>query len=183
MFIVVIVVAAGIWYFVLGGPSGSSSSVEDTLTKKPSNAFQVRVGSVQSDGSFRGQVEPADRQAKRGLEAIGTDERVTLRLADLEPLDPVRDECWAAEGQAAIKELIGGRIWVDPDDVDQQGRGTFLVYAWNADDVFVQEKLLRDGDARVFVGQVRPALEDVLAEAEEEAATAERGQWGTCAAQ
>ena len=181
LFIVVIVLAAAIWYFFLGGPSGSVSDSDASSVKKPHNAFEMTVSSVQGDGSFRGKVEQSGRHAQKGLERIGTYDRVTIRLADVEPINEVRDGCWAEEGQKAIKDLIGARIWVDPTDVDEAGSGTFLVYAWNRDDVLVQEKLLADGDGKAFAGRTSTKYDEALSAAEDEAAAAERGLWGACA--
>lgn len=178
LFIVVIVLAGGIWYFLNGGPSGTDG--EESAVKKPHNAFEMTVSSVQEDGSFRGKVEPSGRHAQAGLERIGSYDRVTLRLADVEPQRPVQDPCWIDEGQAAIKDLIGARIWVDPKSVEEDGRGRFLVHAWNRSDAFVQEELLRDGDARLFGGRVAVAYRDALEAAEDEAAAEERGLWGAC---
>jgi hypothetical protein len=178
LFIAVIVVAAFIWYFITGGPG--SKKDDDSKVKKPWNAVEMTVSSVQSDGSFRGRIERAGRHAEKGFSKIGTYDRVNLRLADVEPPQPVRDECWVEEGQKALTKLMGARIWVDPDDIERQGSGTFTVYAWNRSDAFVQEKLLRDGDGKVFAGRLSAQYADALTAAEDEASAAQRGLWKTC---
>ncbi|RYI98723.1 MAG: hypothetical protein EON52_27550 [Actinomycetales bacterium] len=142
----------------------------------------MTVGPVKSDGTFRGRVERSGRYADQGLEAIGTDDSVTLRLADVEQLDPVRAPCWSKEGQTAIDELVGARIWVDSNDVQEDRRGRFLIYAWNRDDAFVQETLLREGDVALFSGRVSARYRTVLESAEETAAKGDVGRWGACGA-
>jgi len=179
LMIVAVVIAGAVVYAVSGG---SSSSDEAGSVKKPYDAFEMTVSAVRSDGSFRGKVEQSGRYAEKGLRAIGTYERVALRLADVEPPQPVRDPCWIDEGRRAVKDLIGARIWVDPKDVEQQGSGTFTVYAWNRSGTFVQERLLRDGDGKAFAGRRSARYDAALATAEDEAASAERGLWGTCGA-
>ncbi len=179
LMIVVVVLAGGIWYLLDGGPSGSDDDGASSV-RKPHDAFEMTVSSVQQDGSFRGKVETSGRYARDGLERLGTDERVTLYLADVAAQEPVRDPCWVEEGQDAIKELVGARIWVDADSVERERDGVFGVHAWNRDDVLVQEQLLRDGDGRVLGGRLSPRYGDVLVAAEEDAAAAERGLWGAC---
>ena len=175
--IAAVVVAGVILYVVTGGPDGPSDA---DAVKKPSGAVEMTVSSVRPDGTFRGKIERSGRYADEGLQRIGTYDRVTLRLADVEPPQPVRDPCWIEEGQKAVKDLIGARIWIDPQDVQQQGSGTFTVYAWNRKGTFVQEQLLRDGDGKAFAGRLSVRYRDSLTSAEDEAAAAERGLWGAC---
>lgn len=178
--VVVVLVAGGIFYLIGGG----SDTVEvSSSVKKPYDAVEMTVSSVRSDGRFRGMIERSGRYADKGLRTIGTYDRVYLRLADVEPPQPVRDPCWIDEGQNALDDLIGARIWVDPKDVQEQGSGTFTVYAWNRSGTFVQEQLIRDGDAKVFAGRLSSTYRDALTAAEDEASAAERGLWGACAGQ
>ncbi|KQY59901.1 hypothetical protein ASD11_10330 [Aeromicrobium sp. Root495] len=177
MLMVAIVVVGGIFYLVKGG--SSKESVEPGA-KKPYDAFVMTVGSVKSDGTFRGRVERTGRYASKGLRAVGTNDFVSLRLADLQQLEPVRDPCWTEEGRRAIDDLIGARIWVEATTVERDRRGRFLVFAWNRDDTFVQEQLLRDGNAALFSGRLDVRHRDVLGAAEEAAAKGDVGRWGTC---
>lgn len=181
LFIAVIVVAGFVWYFITGGPG--SPKDDDTKVKKPWNAFEMTVSSVRSDGTFSGKVEESGKNSQKGLQQIGTFDRVTLRLADVEPPQPVRDPCWIEEGQDAIEDLIGARIWVDPTNLMKQGSGTYTVFAWNRSGTLVQEQLLRDGDGKAFGGDLTVKYRDVLAAAEDEAAAAKRGLWGACKAE
>lgn len=178
LMIVVVVLAAGMFFFfrdyIPGSGDGPSS------LKKPSAAIEMRVMGVQLDGTIRAKVEQSGRQADVGLSKFGSYDNVDLRLADVEAPDTVRDECWAEEGKEAIEDLVGSRIWVNPSYIKTERGGRFLVYAWNRDDVFVQEQLLLDGDATLFAGNVSSYAEDVLTAAEDEASAADRGLWKAC---
>ena len=176
--IVVVVVAAGIFYFINGGPGSSGS---DGSTNRPSGAIEVNVGRVSYDGTFSGQVTPSGRNARKGYQEFGTDQKVRLRLLDIEPRRRISDKCWREESQEAIDDLIGSRIWVDANNVREQGSGTFTVYAWNRAKTFVQEQLLRDGNGKIIGDGVSyPKYEDALVAAEDEADKADRGLWKAC---
>lgn len=179
MLMIVVVLLAGGLYFVFGDNlpgSGDGPSSKD----KPHNAIELRVLGVQDDGTIRAKVERSGRQADVGLSKFGTYDNIDLRLADVEAPEPVRDPCWSEEGKEAIEDLVGSRIWVDPSYIKEERGGRFLVYAWNGDDVFVQEQLLLDGDATLFAGNVSSFAEDVLTAAEDKASAADRGLWKAC---
>ncbi len=179
LLVVALIIAGAAYYLVTGGSSTSG----DGKTNKPHDTFVMTVSSVQPDGTFRGKIERSDRHAKKGLAKVGTYDYVTLRLADLQELDPVRDDCWAQEGVDAIQDLIGGRIEIDPDTVEEDSSGRFLVHAWTKDDAFIQQELLEAGDATLYSGHVGPTHKKVLEDAEAEAAKAEKGRWATCGAE
>ncbi len=175
--VAVVVVAGVIFYFINGGSGGDD---QGSITR-PSNAIEMKVGAVRSDGTFTGQVEPAGRNAQNGLKKFGTDDRVTLRLLDIEPPLTFGDTCWRDEGKEAIEDLVGARIWVDANHVRERGSGTFTVYAWNRAGTFVQEQLVRDGNGKIIGDGVSyPRYRDSLTAAEDEADAADRGLWGAC---
>ena len=176
--IVVVVVAGVIFYFINGGPGGSGPAWS---TKRPSGAIEMNVGRVSYDGTFTGQVVSSGRNARKGYQEFGTDEKVRLRLLDIEPPLRFGEKCWRDESQKAIDDLVGSRIWVHPTYVREQGSGTFTVYAWNRSKTFVQEQLLRDGDGKIIGDGVSfPTYEDALVAAEDEADKADRGLWKAC---
>lgn len=176
---IVVVVVAGVIFYVTGGGPGSSG--KDGSTARPSGAIEMSVGRVSYDGTFRGRVEPAGRNARQGMQQFGTDQEVRLRLLDIEPPRRFGAPCWREESQKAIDGLIGSRIWVDPNNIRQQGSGTFTVYAWNRSATFVQEQLLRDGNGRIVGDGVSyPRYRAALVTAEDEADAADRGLWKAC---
>lgn len=176
--IVVVVVAAGIFYFINGGPGSSGTNGS---TNRPSGAIEMNVGRVSYDGTFSGQVVSTGRNARKGLQEFGTDQKVRLRLLDIEPPPRFGEKCWRDESQKAIEDLVGSRIWVAPNNVREQGSGTFTVYAWNRSKIFVQEQLLRDGNGKIIGDGVSyPRYEDALVAAEDEADKADRGLWKAC---
>ncbi len=100
---------------------------------------------------------------------------------------PERGECFYSESRAYMKELLSDediRIEKDISGSDRYDRLLRYVYVPSNDpqddDVFVNEKMIREGYAKVLAIAPDNRYRDLLSSAEEEAKKKLRGIWGSC---
>jgi len=110
---------------------------------------------------------------------------VRIRLLGIDA--PERGECGYAESRAFLTQLVAGkpiRIEKDITGADQYDRLLRYVYlpsaAAAADDVLVNDALLRAGHARTLGIAPDNRYRDLFATAQEQAKQASRGIWGAC---
>lgn len=149
-----------------------------TRAEVPDDAQRVEVRWV-SDGDTVGV-----RAEGRGVLAAGEDTTVRLLLVDT-PESKHRDlpvQCFAQRATRATERLLpeGSRAWVQADRelLDQYDRA--LLYVWNADGTFVNERLVRRGFARVEWYRPNDRHLDRIRAAERAARDAGRGLWSHC---
>ncbi|MEJ8545421.1 thermonuclease family protein [Brevibacillus borstelensis] len=112
---------------------------------------------------------------------IGTGEKVRLIGVDtpetVKPNHPV--EPYGKEASNFTKELLTGqevRLVFDVEPHDRYKR--LLAYVYLMDGTFVNEKLVREGYARIMTVPPNVAKADVFLQAEREAREQNRGLWG-----
>ncbi len=132
-----------------------------------------------SDGDTIGVRATAPGTIRQGVDT-------TVRLLEIDtpeskaPHRPV--ECFALKATRVTTRLLprGSVVWLEYDRelIDRYGRT--LAYVWNADGVFVNERLVGRGLARaVYFRPNDKHLEQIRA-AEERAKAAGRGLWSHC---
>lgn len=144
----------------------------------PADAQRVEVRWI-SDGDTVGV-----RAEGRGVLAAGADTTVRLLLIDT-PESKHRDlpvQCFAQRATRATERLLpeGSDAWVQADRelLDQYDRA--LLYVWNTDGTFVNERLVRRGFARVEWYRPNDRHLDRIRAAERAAREAGRGLWSHC---
>jgi micrococcal nuclease len=113
---------------------------------------------------------------------LGTGERVRYIGIDTpETVDPRKEvQCFGKEASVKNKELVEGkevRLVKDVSDKDKYGRLLRYVYVG---DVFVNEKLVSEGYARVATYPPDVAYAERFIEAERVARENKLGLWGGC---
>lgn len=113
---------------------------------------------------------------------LGTGERVRYIGIDTpETVDPRKEvQCFGKEASAKNKELVEGkevRLVKDVSDKDKYGRLLRYVYVG---DVFVNEKLVSEGYARVATYPPDVAYAERFIEVERVARENKLGLWGGC---
>lgn len=117
----------------------------------------------------------------------GEDGEVTVRLLEVDapeskhPREPV--QCHAVAAARALRRLLPdgstARVLADRDPTDRYGRS--LLYVWNRDGVFVNERLVRRGFARAVLFEPNDLHIARMRRAEERARGSGEGLWGACA--
>jgi micrococcal nuclease len=103
---------------------------------------------------------------------IGVDTPETVK-----PNHPV--EPYGKEASEFSKKLLTGQTVTLKFDVEPHDRyGRLLAYVYMADGTFVNEKLVRDGYARIMTVPPNVAYADLFLEAERDAREHNRGLWG-----
>lgn len=118
-------------------------------------------------------------------DTIDIENDVRIRLLGIDA--PERDACFADEATEELRKLLTGahiRIEKDISGADRYDRLLRYVYISaddpNEDDVFVNEKLVRDGFAKAYGEAPDNRYRDLLASAQEDAKQNKRGLWGAC---
>jgi micrococcal nuclease len=118
-------------------------------------------------------------------DTIEIENQVKLRLIGID--SPERDECGYQEAKDFLAQLLTGehvRIEKDISGADQYGRLLRYVYLpaseSAADDVLVNEALIRAGHAQTLAIAPDNRYRDLFATAQEEAKQAQKGIWGQC---
>jgi micrococcal nuclease len=160
------------------GPSGTSMPKAPRPPAAPRGAQRVEVAWV-SDGDT-----VAVRAVGRGVLARGVVEHVRLLEIDTpESKDPdLPVQCFALRATSATERLLprGSAAWVVPDRELRDRYGRALLYVWNADGVFVNDRLVRRGFARAVLFRPNDRYIDLMRAAEAEARAAGRGLWSAC---
>lgn len=110
----------------------------------------------------------------------------TVRLLEVDapeskdPEGPV--ECFGLRSAQALARLLptGSVAMVARDRELHDRYGRFLLYVWNADRVFVNERLVRRGFARAVLFEPNALHIGVMRRAEAAARSAGAGLWSTC---
>lgn len=179
--VVVSLVACG------AGTEAPTDRSGDSPSPTPSGAYVAGWPSVEAPSPADlspGSRATADSQGVRVLEVTDGD---TLRVSVSGAPDRVRliginspesDECFAAEAQAALDQLVGGRdieLVRDVSERDQFGR--LLAYVF-VEDLHVNEEMVRRGYALARRYPPDTARELELVEAQRAAEEEEVGMWG-----
>lgn len=172
------VTLAGCGFAPGGAPSSDGGATTVAPLDVPDDAQRVEIRWV-SDGDTVGV-----RAVGRGVLARSEDTTVRLLLIDT-PESKHRDlpvQCFAQRATRATERLLpeGSDAWVQADRelLDQYGRA--LLYVWNADGTFVNERLVRRGFARVEWYRPNDRHLDRIRAAERAARDAGRGLWSHC---
>jgi micrococcal nuclease len=156
--------------------SGAASAPEPLAV--PRGAQKVTIAWV-SDGDT-----VVVRAVSRGVLAVGELEHVRLLEIDTpESKDPdLPVQCFALRATAATERLLprGSVAWVAPDRELRDRYGRALLYVWNADGVFVNERLVRRGFAKAVLFRPNDGHIELMREAEVVARAAGRGLWSAC---
>jgi micrococcal nuclease len=164
------------------GPAASASAAPTPEALRPPaappGAQRVEVAWV-SDGDT-----VAVRAVGRGVLARGVVEHVRLLEIDTpESKDPdLPVQCFALRATKATERLLprGSAAWVVPDRELRDRYGRALLYVWNADGVFVNDRLVRRGFARAVLFRPNDRYIALMRAAEDEARAARRGLWSAC---
>lgn len=124
------------------------------------------------------------RAVGRGALPRGVD--TTVRLLEIDtpeskhPDLPV--QCFAPRATRALERLApaGSTAWLVADREGSDRYHRALRYLWNADGVFVNERLVRRGFARAVLYAPNDRFIDRIRAAEGEARHRDRGLWGAC---
>jgi micrococcal nuclease len=154
---------------------GSPPPAIATSVRAPAGAQSARVRSIVDGDTLHLVASGAGP-----LEA-GRDERVRL-LEINAPEIHGKVQCYGPEATTALGRLtpVGStvRVVADKDGHDRYGRP--LLYVWSADGTFVNEALVREGDAVPLLIAPNDRFIDVIRAAERGAKSERRGQWETC---
>jgi micrococcal nuclease len=154
---------------------GGSPPAIATSVRAPAGAQSARVRSIVDGDTLHLLASGAGP-----LEA-GRDERVRL-LEINAPEIHGKVQCYGPEATTALGRLtpVGStvRVVADKDGHDKYGRP--LLYVWSADGTFVNEALVREGDAVPLLIPPNDRFIDVIRAAERGAKSERRGQWETC---
>lgn len=124
------------------------------------------------------------RAVRRGPLPRGVD--TTVRLLEIDtpesqhPDLPV--QCFALRATRALERLapVGSSAWLVADREESDRYHRALRYLWNADGVFVNERLVRRGLARAVLVAPNDRFIDRVRAAEDDARRNGRGLWGAC---
>ena len=107
----------------------------------------------------------------------------TVRYIGMDTPEPYRDgepACYSAEATARNKELVSGIqvvLVADVEDADKYGRLLRYVYAQN---ILVNEVLVREGFATTMTIKPNTRMKDLFSQAEINARTERTGLWKEC---
>ncbi len=174
-FVALSLIVVGFWWYWHENPQAGPTP----MPNRPADAQEVKVGFLADGDSFEVTPVTSGRwisgTAAVRLRLLGVD-APELRGADGRP------ECWAEAAKSELLKLApaGASLWVRGDTEARDRFGRYLVYAWTADGVFVNERLAATGAVREL--SIAPnfgydsRLHDTVAEARAE----RRGLWGSC---
>ena len=118
-------------------------------------------------------------------DTIGIENDVRIRLLGINA--PDRTECFYEESKLFLRELLeDGVITIRKDISGADRHGRLLRYVLvpsdtpEEDDVFVQERMVREGYAKTFAVAPNNEFRDLLSSAQQEAREKGRGLWGAC---
>lgn len=160
-------------------------------------AIGAIIATLLAGGSAGGYVLVRDHQADLFEESvhqvvhvvdgdtIDIENEVRIRLLGIDA--PEKDECFFEESRAAAEELMEEQhITIEKDISGSDRYGRLLRYVYvpaedpAADELFVNEHLVREGYAFAYGETPDNRYRDLLAAAQEEARTKERGVWAAC---
>lgn len=126
-------------------------------------------------------VDITDGDTLRLRDGTGAVENVRLVGIDTPEVYPVY-ECFGDEAEAELLRLapIGSTLLVDPDVDPFDDYDRLLLYLWNDDDTFINLALVEGGFAEAIRVAPNDRHFDALLDAENAAANAGRGMWGSC---
>jgi micrococcal nuclease len=118
-------------------------------------------------------------------DTIDIENDIRIRLLGID--SPERDECGYAEAQSFLESLVtDAHINLEKDISGADRYDRLLRYVYlpaneiRADDVLVNEAVLRAGHAKTLAIAPDNRYRDLFASAQDEARRAERGLWGMC---
>ncbi|MFS0866318.1 thermonuclease family protein [Microbacterium sp. 179-B 1A2 NHS] len=163
-----VLVAAGIW-MLLASDLAPPSATTPAAAELPADATPFTVTHV-----FDGDTLEARR---------GDAEPVRIRLIGIDtPEGTPAPECGADAARDRLRELLpeGSTVWAATDREETDRYGRLLRYAWNADEVFVNGTLVREGHASALRVEPNTTHAAAFAESESLARRDGAGQWGAC---
>jgi micrococcal nuclease len=142
--------------------------VDDGITAPP-DAHEMTV------------VDITDGDTLRLRDDSGAVENVRLVGIDTPEVYP-EYECYGDEAEAELLRLapVGSTLLVDPDIDPFDDYGRLLLYLWNDDGTFINLALVDGGFAEAIRVAPNDLYFDELLDAENGAATAGLGMWGSC---
>jgi micrococcal nuclease len=126
-------------------------------------------------------VDITDGDTIRLRDGSGAIEKVRLVGIDTPEVYPVY-ECFGDEAEAELLRLapIGSTLVVDPDVDPFDDYDRLLLYLWNDDGTFINLALVEGGFAEAIRVAPNDRHFDELRDAEDSAARANLGMWGSC---
>jgi micrococcal nuclease len=126
-------------------------------------------------------IDITDGDTLRLRDAGGGTENVRLIGIDTPEVYPVY-ECFGDEAEAELLRLapVGSTLLVDPDVDPFDDYDRLLLYLWNDDGTFINLELVEGGFAEAIRVAPNDLYFDDLRAAEDAAARANLGMWGSC---
>jgi micrococcal nuclease len=126
-------------------------------------------------------IDITDGDTLRLRDAGGGTENVRLVGIDTPEVYPVY-ECFGDEAEAELLRLapVGSTLLVDPDLDPFDDYDRLLLYLWNDDGTFINLALVEGGFAEAIRVAPNDLHFDELLAAEDAAARADLGMWGSC---
>ena len=175
----------------LGSLSESSSASADPAADAADSAVETTVGGIPArpSGAVSMTVEYVHDgdtlflRTDQPNELVATTDDVKVRLLGIDtPEVGDRAECFGDQATEQLRALLpeGSLTWVtaDQDPTDQYGRSLF--YLWTEDGRFVNYELVAGGAAESLMIAPNDAHYPLLRAAEDAAAAAGTGMWGSC---
>ncbi|SFD59145.1 nuclease homologue [Actinopolyspora alba] len=120
---------------------------------------------------------------RTGAGPLPDEKRVEVRLLEIDaPEVGQREQCYGDEATARLRELlpVGGTVWIQRDERLRDRYDRYLLYLWNADGVFVNPELVRDGFAKAVLHRPNDKHWNTISGAQPGARGAGSGLWGAC---
>lgn len=137
---------------------------------------------VRGENALPSDGEAVVRQVIDGDTVVLADGQVVRYIGIDAPEVSKGAECFSNESTKRNRELVNGkRVRLETDTTDRDKYGRLLRYVY-AEDVFINELLVKEGSAKVHMYPPDVRYRDVLRQAEAEARNAHRGLWGSACA-
>ena len=168
-------IVVGFWWYWHENPQAGPTP----MPNRPTDAQEVKVGSL-TDGDTL-EVTPA----ASGRWITGT-APVLVRLLGIDAPElrgaDGRPQCWAESAKDELLKLApaGASLWLRGDAQLRDRFGRYLMYAWTADGIFVNERLAANGTVRELSMPPNVGYDSRIHQTVAEARADRRGLWGSC---
>lgn len=168
-------IVVGFWWYWHENPQAGPTPTPN----RPADAQEVKVV-LPADGDSL-DVAPVSP----GRWISGTDP-VRVRLLGIDAPElrgpDGQPECWAEAARGELVKLapVGASLWLRGDAEIRDRSGRYLMYAWTADGIFVNERLAANGAVRQLSIAPNIGYEARLRETVAEARADRRGLWRSC---
>jgi len=103
----------------------------------------------------------------------------TVRLIGIDA--PELGRCYSMQAKALLEKFtLKQDLWIAAGDEDRDEYGRLLAYVFHEDGMFVNMEMAKAGAARPLAISPNIEYKNLIGEAWDEAAIAERGGWKTC---